>query len=138
MPVLSMPRPPREPQWSQLNRGTKPLRAKDGEPVWIDRDGLRWRLSEITDHHLQSLERWLLGRGAEDIPARKKAYNEGWYTIIRDELERRGLKTLEDHRAIEDEFTEVRTPELLRISEPPIDGVSIHEPARAGKLPWAR
>lgn len=80
--------------------------------IWVDRDGMVYTISKplvinqsltilpLRDSHLQNLERWILGRGSEDIKARKKAYDRGMYDIIRDEIERRDLSLLDDHESI--------------------------------------
>lgn len=97
--------------WARWRReGQVIMRVRNsGEPVWIDRTRQVYKLSEILDSHLQNIERWLLGRGAEDIAARKKLYDAGWYDIIRDEMERRGLEPLEDHKDAFDEKVTFRT-----------------------------
>jgi len=117
MPIVSMPGTPVQNagkwldwgRWRRENNKNAIMHTKDGEPVWIDRDRRVYRLSEIPDKHLKNIERWLLGRGAEDIPARKRAYDAGWYGIVRDELERRGLEVLDDHKDAFDEKVTLRT-----------------------------
>lgn len=95
----------------KLGQPNQPIMRVKGsdEPVWIDRNGTVFKLTEILDSHLRNIERWLLGRGAEDIPARKRLYDRGWYDIIRDELERRGLESLDDHKDAFDEKVTFRT-----------------------------
>lgn len=116
MPIVSMPGSPfREAAkyldwstWRNTNKGIIRIKGT-GEPVWIDRDRIVYRLSEIPDRHLQMIERWLLGRGSEDIPARKRAFDVGWYPIIREELSIRGLELLDDHKDAFDEKVTLRT-----------------------------
>jgi len=70
------------------------------DPEWLCGDGETYiPLSRIKDVHLQRIERWLLGRGATSPEVRKALFDNGWYQVVRDELERRGLLLLRDHVA---------------------------------------
>lgn len=66
------------------------------EPVWKTYEGEGIPLSQIEDSYLLNIERMLLGRGAEDWADREVLF-ANWYDIIRDEIERRGIKPLATH-----------------------------------------
>ena len=98
------------------------------QPLWIDRDGLIYTISTpikihdiiidpLPDSHLLNIERWLLGRGSEDVSARKRAYNSGYYNIVRDEIDRRNLELLPDHSSIDPQS---RGFDMLVVEEPQI------------------
>lgn len=72
------------------------------ERTWGTAAGRKLRVQDIEDHHLQSIERFLLGR--DEFPFRPGVYEEdewrGTYLWIREEMDRRGMEPLEgDHPA---------------------------------------
>ncbi len=74
------------------------LRPKGVDPIWLTSQMIPVRLSQMDNEHLQNLERMLLGRGRVDPPFRQVAFQR-WYDIIRDEMDKRGMKPLQqDHQ----------------------------------------
>lgn len=81
---------------------------------WETATGLLLTIDQITDDHLQHIERHMIGRGELK---NTRMVGDDWddsYAIIRDELERRGLPLL---------------PEVY-IAQRPIDGEAIAELAQ--------
>ena len=67
------------------------------EPAWQDAYGRRTPISNLTDDHLISIERMLIGRGGPD-PASREEMFVNWYDVIRNEIDKRGLEMIqEDH-----------------------------------------
>lgn len=64
------------------------------EPIWHTQDGDHIPLSQISNSHLQRIERWLRGGGATLPP---NGMYGMWYPTIQGELTRRSLAVLPDH-----------------------------------------
>ena len=71
------------------------------EPLWKTAQLDNIPIGEIGDDHLLEIERMLIGRGGQDPKSREEMFIN-WYDIMRDEIEKRGLKMIqEDHPRLE-------------------------------------